>query len=44
MDFGGDSDVTTRNATISLAVMLVYIAVFALIAFRIFNRRDVTTS
>jgi ABC-2 type transport system permease protein len=43
MFFGGDNDYSARDATVSLGILLVYIALFALISYRVFNRRDITT-
>lgn len=40
---GADDDLTARDATVSLGVLLIYIAVFVLISYRVFNRRDITT-
>ena len=43
MLFGGDEDYSARDAAVSLGILLLYIAAFVLISFRVFNRRDVTT-
>jgi ABC-type transport system involved in multi-copper enzyme maturation permease subunit len=41
--FGADDDIAVRDVMVSLGVLLLYIAVFVLISFRVFNRRDITT-
>lgn len=41
--FGADDDLTARDAMVSLGILLIYIAVFVLISYRVFNRRDITT-
>jgi hypothetical protein len=43
MFFGGDDDYSARDATASLGILLLYVAAFALISYRVFNRRDITT-
>jgi len=41
--FGADDDLDVRDAMVSLGVILLYVAVFVVISFRVFNRRDITT-
>jgi ABC-2 type transport system permease protein len=41
--FGGDNDVTASQATISVGVIAIYVALFIIISFRLFSRRDVTS-
>lgn len=41
--FGSDDDISVRDVTVSLGVLLIYLALFVLISFRVFNRRDITT-
>lgn len=41
--FGSQDDITRSEAFVSLGVVSIYVALFVLIAYRIFLRRDVTT-
>ena len=41
--YGGDNDITSSQALQSAGVILIYIVVFVVISFRVFNKRDVTS-
>ena len=41
--YGGDNDVTRSQALISAGVVAIYVAIFIIISFRVFDRRDVTS-
>lgn len=41
--FGGDNDVTARDAWLSAGVLALWVALFVAVSYRIFNRRDVTS-
>ncbi len=43
MFFGGDNDYSARDAAVSLGILMLYVVAFALISYRVFNRRDITT-